>query len=460
MISKYKYHLALTVIIIAHLVLLLNLVFFPYPEFFVYSYLTESGLLPYKQIFDQHFPGLMFFPVNLSSLGLLSVEAMRAMQLLLVLATQVTLFVTAKEVFKSERKALFANVLYLLWQPYFEGYVLWIDSFVAPLLLLSFYYFYKWSQKGSRKYLYKTSLLLGIALLFKQVVLPLVGLVAIYILLRRKNTKEAFMFLLGPVFAGLFLAMYFYWIGVFEDFWFWTVKFNLTTFSQMGRKLPNLGGLLKMTTVYGFAALFLVRKYLTKSTIKKQSVEIYIFLLGSLVFAYARFDFIHLQPSLPFALIILLITVSLFNKRLALILVSAHFVIAVYLFVPFYKYALGNKVFFFGDYENRVISSVQELTSKKDKIFVLGTLPHLYYMADRLPAGDQFAFQFPWFMIEAEDKILKGLESDPPKVIIRDETATSQGFKLIDYMQNINGYVNDNYKAIDKVESTEIMVPK
>ncbi len=215
-----------------------------------------------------------------------------------------------------------------------------------------------------------------------------------------------------------------------------------------------------MTTVYGFAALFLVRKYLTKSAIRKQSIEIYIFLLGSLVFAYARFDFIHLQPSLPFALIILLTTLSLFNKKLALLLVSAHFIVAVYLFVPFYKHVAGNKVFFFGDHENRVISSVQKLTSKEDKIFVVGILPHLYYMADRLPAGDQFVFQFPWFMVEAEDKILRGLESDPPKVIIRDETTTSQGFKLTDYMQNINGYVSENYKIVDKVDSTDILIPK
>ncbi len=56
-------------IILIHIFITFKLIFFPYPELFIYPYLTNHGLLPYKQILDQHFPGLMFLPINFNNLG-------------------------------------------------------------------------------------------------------------------------------------------------------------------------------------------------------------------------------------------------------------------------------------------------------------------------------------------------------------------------------------------------------
>src|SRR3989344_7400218 len=112
-ILRLKYILILLMFIISiHLLLLSNLNFFPYPELFIYSYLTKQGLLPYSQIFDQHFPGIMFFPVNLATLGIDTVNEMRILHLTLVVFTHMLLFVVGRKLFKSSFYALISNLLF------------------------------------------------------------------------------------------------------------------------------------------------------------------------------------------------------------------------------------------------------------------------------------------------------------------------------------------------------------
>ena len=110
----------LFLIIITHIFLLSKLVFFPYPELFIYSYLTKIGLVPYKQIFDQHFPGIMFFPINLTTLGIDTVFEMRLLHFAIISLTQILLFVVVKKLFNSNLLALASNILYLILQPFFE----------------------------------------------------------------------------------------------------------------------------------------------------------------------------------------------------------------------------------------------------------------------------------------------------------------------------------------------------
>ncbi|MBI2086444.1 hypothetical protein HYT74_03830 [Candidatus Daviesbacteria bacterium] len=126
----------LLIIILAHIFILSKLIFFPYPELFVYPYLTNKGLLPYSQILDQHFPGLMFLPVNFDNLGMNDEVSARFWLFGIVFLTHVLLFLISKT-YLGAKRALLVNFLYLIWQPFFEGWVLWIDNFL-PLFLLPF----------------------------------------------------------------------------------------------------------------------------------------------------------------------------------------------------------------------------------------------------------------------------------------------------------------------------------
>ena len=433
----------LLLIIAAHVLILSKLTFFPYLELFVYPYLTNHGLVPYRDILDQHFPGLMFFPVNLDSLGMTTPQAARLWQYGIIIVTHTLLFLVARKVFKSNIKALTSNFLYLIWQPFFEGWALWIDSFLPVLLLPAFYFLYR------KKYFW-VGLFLGLALLFKQVIIVLAALCALYIFVKSKKVSNLVSFSLGFMIPVVVLLVYIFKLGVWKDFVFWTITFNLTTFAEMGRKLPEISLFLRAAFVFLPAIIFFKKNILNT-----------IFLVGSLTFAYARFDFVHLQPALPFVAIGTVYALdfawSTYKKK---ILLLPYFLGAILIVFKFYQGYVGNKIFFFGEEEKTIVSKVVSLSTPDDKIFAFGTPQHLYQTAKRLPPGNIFVFQFPWFMMEAEDRVLSGILNDPPKVVVRDKLAEVDGKNLMEYMPKIAEYVDQNYKFIEKIGNSEILVKR
>jgi len=109
----------LAIVIVIHIFALSKLIFFPYPEFFIHPYLTANGLIPYKQILDQHFPGLMFFPINFASLGMHTAQAARVWSWGIVALEHLLIYVCARKLFKSSTRALLSNLLFLAWHPFF-----------------------------------------------------------------------------------------------------------------------------------------------------------------------------------------------------------------------------------------------------------------------------------------------------------------------------------------------------
>lgn len=455
--TNFNYFRVLLIIIVSfHILLLTKIVFFPYPELFIYPYLTEKGMLPYAQIFDQHFPGLMFFPVNMASLGITTPYKARILHLFVVFVTQVMIFVTAKEVTGNEKKAVLASVLYLIWQPFFEGYVLWIDTLVTPILLASFIFLFRSIKKKETKHLYLSGLFLGLSLLFKQTVAPLIFLVALYILIFYKKPKYLLSFTAGVGFFVLLLFIYIQRLGIWNEFYYWTVTFNLTTFSEMGRKSWDFAGLIKSMPLFGFAIMSLI--YLVTKRKEQSVIGLGVFFIGCLAFVYARFDFVHLQPALPFAVLIIVLLIGKVKVKRKYVL--GYLTISFLLLFNFYRKNIKEEVYFFGEYEREVALEIKKLTKPGDTVFAMATYLHVYQATDTMPPGRIFVFQFPWFMEVAQKRQLQGIIEDPPKVVIRDENARVQGKRLVFYMRDINDYINENYKIIDKIDDTEILIPK
>jgi len=185
--NKY-YLVGIFALVVTHLVLISRLTFLPYPELFVYPYLTNIGLVPYAQIFDQHFPGLMFFPVNLGTLGIVQPQSALVLHMGIIAFTHILLFYITYKLFKSFKAA------FLLWQPFLEGNMLWIDSFL-PLLLLPSYYFLA-KPKSDYKSILLTGFFLGMALVLKQVILPLIVINFLLFVIKREF-KNSLVFIFG-----------------------------------------------------------------------------------------------------------------------------------------------------------------------------------------------------------------------------------------------------------------------
>lgn len=439
----------LPVIIFLHLLILSKLMFFPYPELFIYPYLTNHGLQPYSQILDQHFPGLMFLPINLDNLGMQNEVDARFWLLGMVLITHIFLFFISSKILKSSSKALLVNLLYLIWQPFFEGWVLWIDSFLPLFLLPAFYALLQ------RKF-FLVGFFLGLGVVFKQTVLPLTFMVLAYIYWKDRNLKN-----IGKYFLGLGLPIggmliYLVGIGVITDFWYWAVIFNLTVYAQLGTQIP---------TSFGFVSrIFIV--YMTSLSAlmykdKNLNLVLGLFLVGSFLGAFDRANFIHFQPSLPFALIASAVGFySLNKKKYGFILIAVYLFITIWWQSVFYKGHVSNKIFFFDSETKSIAAKIKQYTKPNEKIFVFGGVPHLYQMSQTLPAGNIFVFQFPWFLKVAENRILNGLIQDQPEIIVAEPDIVIEGQQIKDFAPQIYQYIKENYTKIDNYGSVEILKRK
>src|SRR3989344_2699962 len=329
----------LFIILVTHTLIIKSLIYFPYPELFLYPYLTNNGLTPYKDIFDQHFPGLMFLPINLDNLGMNTPEMARVWSIAVVLIIHLLIFFITYKILKDPLKALIANLFFLTWQPFLEGWVLWIDSFLPLFLLPAFYFLYKYINKTKNSYLFWLGIFLGLAVVFKQVIIPLAGMIFIYLLIFGKKVKPLLYFLAGFLPLPLLMIGYFYFLGALKDFWFWTVWFNLTTFAKYGRKGATFSGLIRILFIF---SPLLLTKYLDN---KRLIMILLIFIFGSLASASSRFDFVHFQPSLPFvAITAALILAKLFDQTIFKIALMGFFIISVVFLTNFYRGHISSNV--------------------------------------------------------------------------------------------------------------------
>ncbi len=457
--TKLKNNLAfllLGLILLIHTLLITKLIYFPYPELFIYPYLTNHGLLPYSQILDQHFPGLMFLPLNLNNLGMTTPEIARAWSIIIVMIIQIMLFFISSEILKSKTKALFVNMLFLIWHPFFEGWVLWIDNFLPLLLLPAFYFLYRGKQgdqgKRDNKWFFISGLLLGLSVVFKQTMIPLSLFTLIYIFLTTRNLRTVMTFLLGGFIPVSLMLIHLFSIGVFWHFWYWTVIFNLTTYAQSGTKAPpSTGYVSRVVFVFGGSLLALLNW-------KKGVVPLlFIFIAGSLIGAFERADFVHLQPSLPFVVLATVYGLGRLGRLGKWGFMGVYGLVAVWWVIIFYKGHLGNRVIAFDPNTWELAVKIRNYTSPRERIFVFGAEPHLYQMSDTLPAGDVFIFQFPWFFKVAEGRILEGIIQDKPNIIVSDRTVIIEGQKMIEFGKDIDQYINQNYQKIDSVGTTDIL---
>jgi hypothetical protein len=449
--------LLLLLVLFLHTLVLTKVTFLPYPEIFIYPYLTNHGLVPYKDIFDQHFPGLMFLPINFNNLGMVTPEAARSWMIAITLITQILIFLIGRKIFKSNYLALVANFFYLLWHPLLEGWIPWLEIYQALFFLPAFYFSYVFLERKEKNYqhLLAIGILLSFALLFKQVTLPLAFILLVYLFWKTKKVKTIYMFLVGFLPVPILTAFYFWTRGALLDMWFWTIWFNLTTFAKFGRKAGDLAHWVRIGVVFGpILGLPFVKN-------KNLAILLAIFTVGNLSEAVSRFDFVHFQGSLPFACFIIVLVIAKFwNKSWFKLFLTGYLVINLFWVAKFYQGYLSGKVFFWDQETLKVAEKIKQYTHREEQIFLLGPVPHLYFLSDTLPSGNIFVFQFPWFLMESEDKFLNALKTDPPNLIVRDRTVNIEGWTITDYAHNLDQYISSNYVTFDRVGNNEFMKRK
>jgi hypothetical protein len=452
---KIKIFVAL--IICLHILVLSQLIFFPYPENFLYPYLLHHGFVPYKDLIDQHFPGFLLLPFNLLTLGITGPLEVRLFLYMLIAINHLLIFLITQKMFKNISISLLANSLYTLWQPFLEGWEFWIDSVLASIYLGAFLLLWQMISKKKIHWSKYASLgfICALGVLCKQtaVLLPITCLALLWHY-KIPRTQILF-FTIGLIAPLLAVFSYLSLQNVLSDFWYWTVTFNSEIYSQFSKPIPAISQLTRVLIVYC--------PYLLITLISDKKIKLLLITFGaiSVIGALNRFDFLYFQPSLPFAVIVSAYVLRWCwqQKRLWLI-IGLYSFIAIYWNATFYKGHLGAKVFFFDEQNMQIARDINQIVRPNEEVFIFGPSPHLYYLSQTIPPGHYFVYLLPWYMLVSEDKQLEVLKSANPRIIIRDQSSEVEGFKLIEYAAKINRWIDEYYMVVDKKGTIEYLKRK
>lgn len=417
--------------------LLRQISFFPYPEMLTETYFLSKGMLPYTQINDQHFPGLFLLPVNLKTLGFDSVEKLRWLHFGLIGFTTLILY----RLIGKLRWTILFLVFFLLW----EGNTLWVDSFVAPLVLLAFYGLWsKWSFSSVKK-LFFTGILLGIILVFKQHAVVICAAAVLWVWFRRVSWKHWLGFVIGGMLPMSLVGIYYFGLGVWPDFWFWTVVHNLTGYTALEGRIPGIGELTRFLLLVIPAAFGLLK-------LGKLFWPAGLFILASLIYLIPRFGLIHAQVGLPLLIFLLSKRPKMYWPIL---------VLALLLIARIFAKEIPGKIFFYDDPSMVTVDYIQKNIDRIRPIYVYGVNDNIYHLTGSLPPQKFWIELLRGNIIAGvEKKLITTLVADPPQFVLVDRQASIDGVKVSEFTPLIWQFLQMNFIFKEKLSNgVEVWYP-
>ena len=416
---------------------LLRSSFFPYPEILTELYFRDAGMKPYTQINDQHFPGLLFLP------KFTTVSQLRFLHLLFPL---LNLFLLSKLIRSGPLLKFLSLLLYVVFFITWEGNTFWLDSFVAVLALFGFYLLESKHAFRNLTSFFLTGLVFGYLITFKQhgVLLCLSGLV--WVVQHRPSLKLFCAFAIGGILPLSLQSAALVVLGVFPEFFFWTVTHNLTGYVGLEGRSPTL------TESIRFLALA-IPTVLSLGFAKNAKLVYFLFLFASIIYIYPRFGLIHAQISLPIMVFLIsrvwpllippLLVGMLFASRFMLTDNSGH-------------------VLFYDAASYQTVDFVNQTVSRNRPIYVYGVNDNIYHLTQTRPP------QHAWIELLAgniipgvEDTIVGTLDADPPQYILVDPHASIDNSRLPEFTPKIWQYITTRYTLMHSLPNQiQVWYPK
>lgn len=433
-----------------HFFLLINTRFTLWPEMVVYPYLLNNGFSLYKDIINPYPPLLTYFLTIFTRIFGYDPLPFQYLTWFTVLIVDLLIFIISRKIFKSTIHAFISIIFFSLISIPFLINGLWFDLVQTPLILLAFYQLYKFVIDKSLDYrnLFLASFFLTIAFFIKQQVLWISSyfLAVIFYKFRQKAFKIFTRnFLIGaPFLLILIVSIVFFWSkNLLGDFLWWVFYFPFFKASQMPGYilLPTFRQAVSTITLFlFFTPLFLKREFRTNLIITCALVTI--------LFAYPRFDYFHLIPSVAL-LSIASPQVFLFFSR-AKIYTKAVFITSLILLSVFTThYLLKNWVRQVRFFEKDVVKSallLSKITADNRIIYIQNGPDQLLPLSNKIPPKP-WVDEFPWYLQadDIENRVIYSLSRERPQFIIFEpyddsnnpyETGAYRPAKIADYLDN------------------------
>jgi hypothetical protein len=196
--------------------------------------LLLEGIPPYSQLYTMKLPGI--FAAYAAIIGVLG-QTPRAVHLGLLLVNSVSIFMVflIGRKLKDELAGIVAAASFatLSLTPFVQGIFANAEHFVMLPALLGFFVLLLWQDRPRLRLAFSCGFLFGLSFIIKQHGMAFIALgffsLAYSIFRQRKTIKEALIvlviYLLGTLLPYLVTCLLLLSAGVFDSFWFWTVRY-------------------------------------------------------------------------------------------------------------------------------------------------------------------------------------------------------------------------------------------
>lgn len=449
----------LVAILLIHLVLLFFTRFTLWPEMVVYPYLLNHGFSLYRDIINPY-PPLLAFKLSVFS-GLFGYQPVpyQIITWLLILIIDIAIFLGAAKITKSAKTALLSTIFFVILSIPFGINGLWYDLVQTPLIIVAVYFFARHFDKKSDKIdLFISAIALAAAFFIKQQALWLILFFLAVLIYRKRKDKKNLVHpvftIIAPIVIGFGLEIFFLLPkGLLEDFFFWTITFPFFKASQMP------GYLLLPTPRQALIVLALFLVFVP--VILKRNLAQTFFLLTALVlllFAYPRFDYFHLIPSLSILSLVFGREIQNFRKsKSPAVLISVTALIFLSIFTM--RYLQRNwvrEVRFFEPQIYQASKVLKQTAPDNMSIYIQNGPDQILPLAAVLPTKP-WAIQFPWYLEigKTQERILTGISSQEPQFIIYKPYDTGPKYGIGTYRPaKIADYLDNHYKDLIQISDT------
>lgn len=419
----------LTVLLLTHIVLLLNLNFTAWPEIFSFPYLFNNGFDLYRDMVHPYTPLLTLLLSFLYKLFGYNVGVIKLFTYCLILINDLLIFKITTKLTNKSKWGILAVMFYVLTQSFLDGNQLWFDFAITTPTLLGIFLIL------NKKY-FLTGIALAVAFLIKQNSGLFFAPAVIYAFKDKKLLK----LLAGALLTVTPFAIYLYLDSSIADFFSWTLIYPSkywTSFPNYVQMLPTNRQLLVLII------LFVPSLYLFVTSEFKNRFLLFGSLLISLILIYPRFSFFHFQTGIAFLAIVFGVVSSCIKKPVFLYA----YLILLLLSMP-------------KDWgrNTRFIDDNKLLVEKSEKVYLLGPHSLNYVFSNSLPPKpwiDNYGWYFE--IPGIQQKMIDGWKIDPPKFVYISKPEQGNWYDLGTYQpKEVVKYINMNYLKVDDINSVEI----
>lgn len=416
-----------------------------------FPYLVSHGFVLYRDFINPYPPLLTVILSGLFGLFGYSVIALKVFTWILIVFSDVVFILILDLFMERENPKLLFLFSFIVLRTFLDGNMLWFDNALVLPLLISFYWMLKWIKNPQSIDLILSLIALTVTVLIKQTALLYFLIPLVLILLKR--VKDLVYFLL-PVLLIAPFVLYLIFVSALRDFWLWNFYYPINQWSKFPGYVDfNLTRKEQFTVLLLLLPVIFFRK-------RKLTWTILSFLLLSAISVYPRFSFFHLQSFIAFMVVFSAYIFGELSKgfkkvQLATMLVAS-------LIVAFINFRFDGQTRFYDQEHLQEAQIIDQYTTIRDKVFLIGIDPSVYVYSNRLPPK-KWVDNYVWYfeIPGVQEKLLQDFRQSPPKLILRKTPQVGPWYGLGVYQPaKIVGFLGASYNKRETFNSTEVWIKK